>query len=374
MVNKQRIVDEFIELVSIPCPSKDEKQEAELIMAKLRALGLEPEMDNANAKTGGTCGNVWAYVKGTVPDAPVLFFEAHMDSVAPTTGTKVVRKDGVLYSDGTTTLGGDDKVGVASMLEAVRALQEDGVPHGDVQLCFTISEEIGCLGVVNMDQSWIKADFGYCMDSGDAPGVITYAAPKLYDIYVTVKGKAAHAGLEPEKGINAIMLAAKAISKIPAYGRVDAETTLNVDVFNAGVGNNIVCPEAKLVIDMRSLNVPYLERLKDETMAMIKETVEAGGGQVEFEVVVGSPAVEVAKDHDCIKLAQQTGEALGFDVKLATTGGCSDGNYLCGYGLPCVLLGTGMSNIHSTEEYLKEEDLYNTARWTYEIIKAAAKK
>ncbi len=190
MINKTRLIDEFIELVSVPCPSKDEKQEAELIMAKLRELGLEPEMDKAHEKTGGTCGNVWAYVKGNVPNAPKLLFEAHMDSVAPTTGTKVVRKDGVLYSDGTTTLGGDDKVGVAAMLEAVRALKEDGVAHGDVQLCFTVSEEIGCLGVVNMDQSWIKADYGYCMDIGGAPGEITYAAPKLYDIYVTVKGKA----------------------------------------------------------------------------------------------------------------------------------------------------------------------------------------
>lgn len=373
MLNKTRLIDEFIELVSVPCPSKDEKQEAELIMAKLRELGLEPEMDKAHEKTGGTCGNVWAYVKGTVPNAPKLLFEAHMDSVAPTTGTRVVRKDGVLYSDGTTTLGGDDKVGVAAMLEAVRALKEDGVAHGDVQLCFTVSEEIGCLGVVNMDQSWIKADYGYCMDIGGAPGEITYAAPKLYDIYVTVKGKAAHAGIAPEEGVNAIMLAADALSKLPAYGRLDSETTFNIGMFNAGVGTNIVCPEAKFVIDMRSLNVPRLEALKDSTIALIKEAVEAGGGQVEFDVVEGCPAVELNKDHECIKLAARAAETLGFPVELKTTGGCSDGNYLCGYGLPCGLLATGMSNVHTTAEYLKEEDLYNTARWTYEIIKEAAK-
>ena len=216
MINENRLLNEFIELVSVPCPSKDEKAEAELIMAKLRELGLEPVMDKAHEKTGGTCGNVWAYVKGTVPDAPTLLFEAHMDSVAPTTGTKVVRKDGVLYSDGTTTLGGDDKVGVAGMLEAVRALKEDGVDHGDIQLLFTISEEIGCLGVVNLDKSWIKADYGYCMDIGGSMGEITYAAPKLYDIYVTVKGKSAHAGIAPEQGVNAIMLAAEALSKRPA--------------------------------------------------------------------------------------------------------------------------------------------------------------
>lgn len=374
MINENRMLNEFIELVSVPCPSKDEKAEAELIMRKLDELGIEYKMDNVNEKTGGNCGNIWAYIKGTVSDAPKLLFEAHMDSVAPTTGTKVVRKDGVLYSDGTTTLGGDDKVGVAGMLEAVRALKEDNVAHGDVQLLFTVSEEIGCLGVVHLDKSLIKADYGYCMDIGGAPGEITYAAPKLYDIYVTVKGKAAHAGIAPEEGVNAIMLAAEAMSKLPAYGRIDKETTFNIGMFNAGVGTNIVCPEAKFVIDMRSLNVAKLEELKDSTMKLIKETVEAGHGEVEFEVVEGCPAVELSQEHPCIQLAQKAAEKLGFPVEMKVTGGCSDGNYLCGYGLPCGLLATGMSNVHTTQEYLKEEDLYNTARWTYEIIKEAAAK
>ncbi len=374
MLNKERLINEFIELVSVPCPSKDEKQEAKLIMKKLRELGIEPEMDNVHEKTGGTCGNVWAYIKGNVPDAPVLFFEAHMDSVAPTTGTKVIRKDGVLYSDGTTTLGGDDKVGVASMLEVVRALQEDGVPHGDIQLCFTVSEEIGCLGVVNMDKTWIKADFGYCLDIGGDIGEITYAAPKLYDIFVTVTGKAAHAGIAPEDGVNAIMLAADALAKLPAYGRIDAETTFNVGVFNAGVGTNVVCPEAKFVIDMRSLNVEKLEKLKDETIQHITEVITAQGGKVEFDVHEGCPAVAVPQDHDCIKLAERAAQNLGRIPELKTTGGCSDGNYLCGYGLPCALLATGMSNVHTTEEYLKEDDLFGTAKWMYEIIKLAAEK
>lgn len=374
MINENRMLNEFIELVSVPCPSKDEKAEAELIMRKLDELGIEYKMDNVNEKTGGNCGNIWAYIKGTVSDAPKLLFEAHMDSVAPTTGTKVVRKDGVLYSDGTTTLGGDDKVGVAGMLEAVRALKEDNVAHGDVQLLFTVSEEIGCLGVVHLDKSLIKADYGYCMDIGGAPGEITYAAPKLYDIYVKVKGKAAHAGIAPEEGVNAIMLAAEAMSKLPAYGRIDNETTFNIGMFNAGVGTNIVCPEAKFVIDMRSLNVAKLEELKDSTMKLIKETVETGHGEVEFEVVEGCPAVELSQEHPCIQLAQKAAEKLGFPVEMKVTGGCSDGNYLCGYGLPCGLLATGMSNVHTTQEYLKEEDLYNTARWTYEIIKEAAAK
>lgn len=374
MLNKERVIQNFIELVSVPCPSKDERQEAELIMRKLHEMGIEAEMDNVGEKVGGTCGNVWAYIKGRKPEAPVLFFEAHMDSVAPTTGTKVVRRDGVLYSDGTTTLGGDDKVGIAAALEAVKALQEDNIEHGDIQLCFTIGEEIGCLGALNLDRQRIKADFGYCMDIGGPIGEIIYAAPKLYELYVTVTGKAAHAGLEPENGINAIMLAAEALHNLPAYGRLDEETTLNVGVFHAGVGNNVVAPEAKFVIDMRSMNVTKLEHLKEDVCRIITDTVTSGGAKVTIDVREGCPAVAIAKDHACITLAQQAAEKMGCTAVLKTTGGCSDGNYLCGYGLPCALLATGMSNVHTTEEYLKEEDLFGTAKWIYEIVKLAAEK
>jgi|GEM_PF-2929326 len=118
MINKTRILNEFIELVSVPCPSKDEKAEADLLVQKLQAMGLEVKVDDAGRKIGGTTGNVWAFLPGNVEGAAGLFFEAHMDSVPPTTGTKVVRRDGVLYSDGTTTLGGDDKVGIAAGLGA----------------------------------------------------------------------------------------------------------------------------------------------------------------------------------------------------------------------------------------------------------------
>lgn len=373
MINKERIIALFEELVAVPCPSKGESQEAELIMKKLDELGVAYEIDNANEHTGGEIGNVWAYIPANIEDKPCVFFEGHMDSVAPCTGTKVIHKDGVMYSDGTTTLGGDDKVGIASMLELARALKEDNIPHGAVQLCFTISEEIGCLGAKFMDKSKIKADFGYCLDIGGKMGDIVYAAPKMYDIYVTVKGKAAHAGLEPEKGINAIMLAAKAISNIPTYGRLNANTTLSIGVFNAGVGTNIVCPEAKFCIDMRSLDILEIETLKDSTMALIKETVEAGGGQVEFDVVLASPAQNLKIEDPVVQMAAKAAEVLGYPVSFHKTGGCSDGNYICGYELPCALIATGMSNIHTTKEFLREDDLYGCAKWAYQIVVETAK-
>lgn len=374
MINKDRLLNEFIELVGVPCPSKDEKAEAELLVRKLQAMGLEVKVDDAGSKIGGTTGNVWAVLPGNVQGATRLFFEAHMDSVPPTTGTKVVRRDGVLYSDGTTTLGGDDKVGIAAALEAVRIVQEQNIPHGDIQLCFTIAEEIGCLGVVNLDPADIKADLGYCLDIGGAPGIVTNAAPRLFDIYFTVRGKSAHAGIEPEKGINAIMLAAKALAALPAYGRLDEETTLNVGQIEGGAATNIVAEQARFVIDMRCMDPEKLERLKDATISLIREVVEAGGGMLEVEPVEGSPAVHVAEDHAAVLLAKQSADNLQLPFELTKTGGCSDGNFLCGYGLPCILLATGMSKVHTTEEYLRECDLYDCARWVTEIIRIAGQQ
>ncbi|MDO5379664.1 MAG: M20/M25/M40 family metallo-hydrolase [Acidaminococcaceae bacterium] len=374
MINKDRLLNEFIELVGVPCPSKDEKAEAELLVRKLQDMGLEVKVDDAGSKIGGTTGNVWAFLPGNVQGATRLFFEAHMDSVPPTTGTKVVRRDGVLYSDGTTTLGGDDKVGIAAALEAVRTVQEQNIPHGDIQLCFTIAEEIGCLGVVNLDPADIKADLGYCLDIGGAPGIVTNAAPRLFDIYFTVRGKSAHAGIEPEKGINAIMLAAKALAALPAYGRLDEETTLNVGQIEGGAATNIVAEQARFVIDMRCMDPEKLERLKDATISLIREVVEAGGGMLEVEPVEGSPAVHVAEDHAAVLLAKQAADNLQLPFELTKTGGCSDGNFLCGYGLPCILLATGMSKVHTTEEYLRECDLYDCARWVTEIIRIAGQQ
>ena len=137
-INEERLKNTFIELVSVPCPSCDEKQEAELLVKKLQELGMEPQVDRAGEQCGGTTGNVWGFLKGNVPGALRLFFEAHMDSVAPTTGTHVMEKDGVLYSDGTTTLGGDDKSGVAAVLEAMQCIIENELPHGDIQVCFLL--------------------------------------------------------------------------------------------------------------------------------------------------------------------------------------------------------------------------------------------
>lgn len=373
VINEERLKNTFIELVSVPCSSLDEKEEAALLMQKLQELGMEPQMDDAGEKCGGSTGNVWGFLKGNVANAVRLFFEAHMDSVAPTTGTKVIEKGGVLYSDGTTTLGGDDKSGIAAVLEALQCVTENNLPHGDVQVCFTIAEETGSYGVRFMDKTKIRADAGYCMDSNGHPGEIKNASPKAINVKLKVRGKSAHAGMEPEKGINAIMLAAEALHALPDYGRLDKETTLNVDLISGGLASNIVPEFCELVIDIRCPDEEKLERLKEETVALFRNAVESGGGSLEVELKNVAPGVNLNMEHATVKLAAAAAEKLGFPVSTGFTGGCSDANFLCGMGLPSVLLATGMDKIHTTEERLALEDLNNAARWVLGIIAEAAR-
>ena len=211
----------------------------------------------------------------------------------------------------------------------------------------------------------IRADAGYCMDCGGHPGAIFNASPKAINLKLTVKGKSAHAGLEPEKGINAIMLAADALHALPAYGRIDAETTLSVDMIDGGLASNIV-PEACEIVK--------LEHLKNETVSLFRNTVEMGGGSLEVEVKDVAPGVNLSTEHATVKIAISAAERLNFPVTTGFTGGCSDANFLCGMGLPTVLLATGMDKIHTTEECLALEDLNNAARWVLAIVQEATEQ
>ena len=139
-INKQRVLDEFYELIKIPCPSLGEREVADLLKKRLEELGGKVTEDMQAAKAlNGTAGNLVADFKGTVAGAPRILLNAHMDCVNPCAGIKPHIEDGVIKSDGTTILGGDDKGGVVAILEALRCLKEQNLPHGDIQVVFSVS-------------------------------------------------------------------------------------------------------------------------------------------------------------------------------------------------------------------------------------------
>lgn len=371
-VNKERMLAEFKEIVAIPCHTLQEKPVFDYLKAKLEAMGFAVEEDDAGKQLGGNCGNLWAFLPGNKPGATAVLLSSHMDGVEPCGGTTVVQKDGVLYSDGTTILGGDDKSGVEGILEGLRMLLASGEEHGDIQVLFTIAEEGGVNGSRCMDRTRLRAEVGYALDGEGAPGEIVVGAPGQYKYKISVHGKKAHGGLEPEKGINAIMIAAKALADVKRYGRIDEETTANIGIIGGGVATNVVPDLVVIEGDARSRNNEKLAAIRDEIVNTIVTSAQKYGAQAEAKVDHKYSSFLVDKDSKVVTLAERSCAICGFAPNVTLTGGGSDANFINEAGVPCVILGTGMANVHTVEEFLKEEDLYNTALMVYGILLAAA--
>lgn len=371
MMNRDRILTEFMELVSITCSTRKEREIADVLKVKLAEAGLAVEEDGTGEKIGGNAGNLIARLPGNVPTAPCLMLSAHMDSVEPCAGIRPQLKDGVITSAGDTILGSDCKSGIVPILEALRQLQEQGLPHGEIVVVFTVAEEGGLNGARNIDAAKISADFGYALDGGGAPGVVTNMAPGQNRIEIVIHGKTAHAGLAPEEGINAIVLAGKALAEVP-QGRIDFETTCNVGLIQGGTATNIVPDRVEITAESRSRNQDKLAKLTDEITGAFARVAEAGGGKTEIVVKKMYEPFVLPEDSLVITAAVAAAKRLGLTTKVEGTGGGSDANFFNIYGVPCAILGTGMSKVHTKEEFIREEDLYRTTEWTLEIIRHAS--
>ena len=370
MINKERVLQEFLELIRIPCPTRNERAVGDWLTGHLTALGGTVHEDKAGEALGGNCGNLVADFPGTAPGAPTIMLTAHMDCVDPCVDIHPVIEDGIIRSDGTTILGADDKAGVTAILETLRQLREQSIPHGPLQVVFTIAEENGVHGSQHLDSSLLHADYGYTMDTHGHPGMMSFKAPGKNQIYIRLQGKAAHAGVEPEKGINAIQAAGKLIATAP-QGRIDEETTCNLGRITGGSATNVVAEMCEIFYESRSRDKDKLDRITRQITDHFQQGAKALNCQVITEVSPDYGPYSLATDSPAIGLARQAAESLGFTVQLEESGGGSDANHFNTYGVPTVVLGVGMTNCHTKEEHIEEKDLYDAARLALQIVKDA---
>ena len=372
MIHRERVLQEFMDLVSITSSSRGERAIADVLKQKLALAGLQVEEDSVGEKIGGTAGNLIARLPGNVAGAPCLMLSAHMDSVEPCAGIKPQLKEGKIVSSGDTILGSDCKSGIVPILEAMRQLQEKQLPHGEIVVVFTVAEEGGLHGAKNIDPLKISADFGYALDGGGAPGVVTNMAPGQNRIELVIHGKTAHAGLAPEEGINAIVLAGKALAEVP-QGRIDFETTCNMGLIKGGTATNIVPDKVEITAEARSRNMEKLANLTEKITGTFSRIVAAGGGRAEVSVKKMYDPFVLAEDSVVIMTAIEAAKEIGISTRIEGTGGGSDANFFNIFHVPCAILGTGMSKVHTLEEFILEEDLYRTTEWTMAIIRDTAK-
>jgi len=374
MVNRDRLAETFKFLVQIDSVSKEEGAISDEIKNILDTMGAKTFIDSAGNKIGSNTGNLIAKFKGNT-QAPPLFLNAHMDTVEPGKGVTAILENGVFTSDGTTILGADDKSAIAIILETIEVIKENDLPYGPIEIVLTVCEEIGLLGAKHLDLELITAKFGYALDATDTEGIVT-RAPSANRLEFKIHGKDAHAGAAPEKGINAISLASKAIAKLE-LGRIDNETTCNIGIIEGGLAINIVPNLVTVKGEVRSHDEEKLNKITNEIVLSFKGVVENYKG-VTFDD--GLPRLEstiekdfshtyVSDDHLVVTLARRAAENLGRKMITKTTGGGADANIFFEKGIVTGVLGTGMRDMHTVRESVRLDDMVRTTELLLEIIR-----
>ena len=366
------IIEDFLDLVKLSANSLKERAIADELRARLTALGLSVEEDDAGARIGGEAGNLIARLPGE-PGRPVILFSAHMDRVKNHGHIRPIVDEarGLITSDATSILGADDVAGLAAILDGIRRVRAAGRPHGEVEVVLSVAEEIGLQGTRHLDYSRLKAKAAFVLDCGGGLGLIVNQAPTQYRFLITVHGRSAHAGIAPEDGLSAIRMAATALTRIPE-GRLSPASTSNFGMIQAGQATNIVCELCEIKGEARSTDPGELEAYIEKVRRVFEETAQEMGGGAEMEAALEYKTFRIPEDHPAIGLAKRAMNNLGLAARVSPSGGGMDANHFNQHGLTAVGLAPGFDHAHTTREEQSMAQLVDSGRLVAEIIWTAA--
>ncbi len=348
MVNRERLVKTFLELVQIDSEPGEEQALAQRLIQEFRQLGIEARAD-AN-------GNVIATCRGRRRDAPVILLSAHMDTVRPGRGVKPIIRDEVIFSDGTTVLGADNKAAITALLELIWLIQDEKLPCGDLELAFTVGEEIGSTGARQLDYSLLRARLGYVMDSPDLLGSIITAGPAHNYVHVQCHGRSAHAGVNIEEGISALRMAAEVIVAAP-QGVVDQVTRANFGLISGGRGTNVVADEVTIEGEVRSLQEGQLQACNERIRQVVENIATRYASPIDLKFERIYEAFCIDKETQVVKAALRAARSIGLEPRVTSTLVGSDINIFNQQGIAAVNLGLHLQEMHSPRERYAIADL-----------------
>ncbi len=381
VINEKRMVQLFCDLAKITSLSGKEGAIARRLSILLKFMGAEVEIDDAGRKIGGETGNVIARFPGTAPGEPFLL-SAHMDTVGPAADVRPQAGRDRITSDGTTILGADCKAGIAIIVEVIKTLDENKLPHPPIEAVFTISEEMALLGAKFLNYSGLRSRYGLIFDNEQGLEHVITSAPAADSMEIKVYGAAAHSGVAPEKGISAIKVVSSAIAGMK-LGRIDGETTANIGFISGGNAINIIPPLVELSGEARSHDPAKLRKqtrhMEDCLKKAVKKIRIKADGKIvtpryEFLVEQKFPNLRIDKNNPVLPLIAAALREEGLKMKPSASGGGTDGNIMYGHGIKAPILSTGMRDVHTTGEYLDLKDFFGCARLTLKVLAAWTKK
>ncbi|MBC8318179.1 MAG: M20/M25/M40 family metallo-hydrolase [Desulfobulbaceae bacterium] len=377
LLNTKRLSRIFISLCEIDSPARSEQKLAQHILSFFQQTkSVEFYEDDSASVTGSDTGNIIIRFPGNNPHRDPIFFNCHLDVISPCIGVKVGwdGKD-TFFSNGETVLGADDKAGIAILLEVLLTTLENNLQYAPVELLFTTCEEIGLLGAKAFSPSSLRGYYGYALDSTGVDNVIT-GAPAANYIIAEIQGKASHAGLHPNNGINAIQLASKAITKLP-LGQLDDQSTANIGIISGGTATNIIPDFVQIKGEIRSHSLTRLHRYLDQFKSVFFDTVTSwqdphylldSRPTMSFQSPEQYPLMSLPENSEVIQLAKTAGITLSRPLHFGRAGGGSDANFLNHKGIPTAILGIGMDHVHSTSEQIRLSDMSRTAELVLSIL------
>jgi len=361
-VNSDRIIQTFVELARIPSPSWQEKEVMEYIIKRFDKLG-----GKCIPVKCGESHNLLIKIQGNTECAPLLL-SGHMDTVVPCEGVNPVITKSKITSDGTTVLGSDDKAAITMFIEAFEYIKAHNISHGPVEILLSCAEELGLKGIKQFDLTLLNAKYGFVFDSSDDIGQIIIKAPYHSNMEISIKGKASHAGMAPENGINAINVLSEIITRIPS-GRIDEETTLNVGIISGGRATNIVAEEAACSLEVRSIEKSKMLKIEKDVKSAVKETCSKYKAGYKINRSLEYEGFRISPDEKIARICSEAMERIKIKPLMVAMGGGSDTNIINKKsGLRAINLSCGMRKIHSTEEYVKISDLEKGTKLVLSII------
>jgi tripeptide aminopeptidase len=293
-----------------------------------------------------------------------------MDTVSPGMGKKIiVHEDGKITSDKTTVLGADDRAALTVIYEGYRQVLLEGADHAPIEFLFTPAEETYTVGASAFDYSVVKAKKAFVPDCSGDFGVYSSQEPTLIYFEITVKGKSAHAGFEPENGINSIAAAASAISRIK-QGWVDDHTSLNFGTIEGGTVSNAVSAQVLIKGEIRSAIHEDALAAFENVRKVFEEETSAIGAAIEFfsDIRLKAYKANESETGSALELYNKALSAIGERSFPKKSFGGSDNNVLVRNGIDGLCIYNAMHEIHTVNEYTTVEELVKTTQLIMNIM------